>query len=126
MNEEQYELFQDYNDEGELLSPRKPITADDINSELKEMVTALNGAHDLIDDGLHIIRNVIKTTCGLNNDEFTAMFGESVDDPRWTGTVKLVQNYGKLISHPKVVNFIVDLVNGESQPSVTGGDSCPF
>ncbi|MAG28499.1 hypothetical protein CMI47_23470 [Candidatus Pacearchaeota archaeon] len=120
-NENQQELFPD-------LEPlvRKSITVDQINEELEDMVNAINGAHELIDDGMHMIRSVIQTSCDLNYEEFTAMFGEDVDDPKWTGTVKLVQNYGKLISHPKVVNFIVDLVNGESTPSVTGGDSCPF
>ena len=125
MNEEnQQELFPPLDVEIKLA--RKRITAKHINSEIEDMVDTINGAHDIIDDGMHMIRDVIQTTCGLNYEEFTTMLGEDVDDPKFTGMIKLMQNYGKLISHPKVVNFIVDLINGESTPSVTGGDSCPF
>ena len=105
----------------------KEMTVESMQEELAPVIFSLNNAKDTIKDICHTIRSIITETCGLTQEEFIAAFGKDENDPRWTGMVKILTNYGNILSDPRLLSLIVEVVNKDEIPlDGLGGDSCPY
>ena len=105
----------------------KEMTVESMQEELAPVIFSLNNAKDTIKDICHTIRSIITETCGLTQEEFIAAFGKDENDPRWTGMVKILTNYGNILSDPRLLSLIVKVVNKDEIPlDGLGGDSCPY
>ena len=105
----------------------REITVAQMAEELAPVIFSLNNAKDTIKDICHTIRSIITETCGLTQEEFIAAFGKDENDPRWTGMVKILTNYGNILSDPRLLSLIVEIANKDKTPlDNVGGDTCPY
>jgi len=109
----------------------REITVAQMQEELAPVIFSLNNAKDTIKDICHTIRSLVTDTCGLTQEEFEVTFGKDENDPRWTAMIKIVTNYGNLLSDPRLLVLIAKMVNNDEIPEtpeipLDGGDSCPF